>query len=164
MGIVANDPIFLLLISTGRLEVMLQETPEALERLFKAWTAEIRQNYDLVEHSLIERQKLAIAQAASDLILNAEQQEARRFWGSLVPAAGVLLAVWGIGFLAGVTVPPWLQGGYVGQVKLTVSQAAMLQWAQSEEGVFARNIMIWNNGYLNNRECEKDAKRLILSV
>lgn len=156
----SDDPIFLMLIATGRLEVMLEEAPEALNRLFKNWNTEMTRAFELVDHALIERQKLAIANAAGDLIRTAEREEARRFFGSLMPAGAVLLSMLGVGFVMGVTVPPYLGGGYMPNMKITAEQAETLQWAESKEGKFAQNLMRWNRGYLDNRECEKDVKRL----
>ncbi|AFZ22064.1 DUF6753 family protein [Allocoleopsis franciscana] len=159
-GYEPDDPIFIFLVATGRLEVMLEEAPNALDRLFKHWNTQITKTFELVDHALIERQKLAIAQAAGDIIRQAERQEARRFFSSLIPAAGVLLSVLGLGFVMGVTVPPYLQGGYTTEVKLTAEQVDALRWASSKEGKFARNLMRWNGGYLDNLECTQDIKRL----
>ncbi len=164
-GLPPDDPTFLTLVATGRLEVMLSDTPQALDRLFKSWITETRRSFELVDHALIERQKLAIATAAADLIRTAERQEAKRFFGSLVPAAGILLAVLGLGFVMGTTVPPWLQGGYMEKsTKLTYKQYEAMQWAQSKEGQFARNLMKWNKGYLDNLACTQDVRRLNLNL
>lgn len=161
-GVRPNDPMFLLLLSTGRLEVLMEETPAALDELFHRWTQEVRRSYELVEKAAVEGQKSAIAKAARDLVRTAERQEARRFFNSLVPALGVFLATYGLGFFMGITVPPWLQGGAdpSGPRKLTLAQAEALQWAESKEGKFARDLMKWNNGYLENLDCLNDVKRL----
>lgn len=60
-GLEPDDPIFLVLLATGRLEVLLEESPLALERLFKGWTSEIKRSLDLVEQVTLEQQKSAIA-------------------------------------------------------------------------------------------------------
>lgn len=159
-GLGPDDPLFVVLLATGRLEVLMEETPQALEALFTSWTREIRRSLDLVEQATLERQKSAIASAASALIRKAERQEASRLLKSLVPAAGLLFAVLGVGFCMGLTVPPYLGGGYVENMKITSDQAQVLRWAQSKEGKFARNLIDWNRGYLDNLECLKDAKRL----
>ena len=159
-GLTPNDPMFLLLISTGRLELMLEEAPASMERLFKNWTENIYRSFDLVESAIVEKQKLAISKAVSSLISDAEQKQAQRFLGSLVPAAALLLAAIGLGFAMGIAIPPYLQGGYVEEVKLTSHQAEALRWAESGEGKFARNLMKWNAGYLDNLECQKDVTKL----
>ncbi|HEY9693728.1 MAG TPA: DUF6753 family protein [Oculatellaceae cyanobacterium] len=159
-GLTPNDPMFLLLISTGRLEILLSEAPEAMERLFKGWTQSIQHSFDLVEGVILQKQELAIAESARRLIKAAEKQTAQRFLGSLVPAGLLLLTVLGLGFAMGITIPPYLQGGYVEQVQLTAEQAEALSWAQSKQGKLAKNLMEWNVGYLDNLECLKDAKKL----
>lgn len=159
-GLEADDPIFLVLLATGRLEVLLEESPLALERLFKGWTSEIKRSLDLVEQVTLEQQKSAIAKAAGDLIRQAERKEGRRFFTSLIPAMAVLLSCVGIGVLLGITVPPWMGGGLTKERRLTVEEAEALRWAQSKEGKFARNLIKWNSGSLDNLDCTKDVLRL----
>ncbi|MBD1927164.1 hypothetical protein H6F74_13045 [Trichocoleus sp. FACHB-90] len=155
-----NDPLFLVLIATGRLEVLLEEAPQDLEHLFAGWTQRMERTFDLAGSAILENQKLAIAKAAGDLIRTAERQEARRFFGSLMPAVLVLLSLLGLGIGMGATIPPYLQGGYVKETKLTADEVDALRWAKSSEGKFARNLMRWNSEYLDNLECVKDVKRL----
>ncbi|NEQ19144.1 MAG: hypothetical protein F6K28_04435 [Microcoleus sp. SIO2G3] len=95
-----------------------------------------------------------------DLIRQAERKEARRFFTSLIPAMAVLLSCVGIGVLLGMTVPPWMGGGLTNPRRLTVEEAEALRWAQSKEGKFARNLMKWNSGSLDNLDCTQDVKRL----
>lgn len=159
-GLGPDDPLFVVLLATGRLEVLMEETPTALDALFTSWTRELRRSLDLVEQATLERQKSAIASAASALIRKAERQEASRLLKSLVPATGLLFAVLGVGFCLGLTVPPFLGGGYVEDMKITARQAEALQWVESQEGKFARNLIVWNKGYLETKECTKDVKRL----
>ncbi len=159
-GLGPNDPLFVILLSTGRLEVLMEETPAALEALFTSWTREIRRSLDLVEQATLERQKTAITEGVAALIRKAERQEASRLLHSVVPAAGLLFAVLGTGFLMGMTVPPFLGGGLTEPMRLTVDQATALRWATSTEGKFARNLLDWNRGYLDNLACIKDTKRL----
>ncbi|MEA5537040.1 DUF6753 family protein, partial [Crocosphaera sp. XPORK-15E] len=61
------------------------------------------------------------------------------------------------GAFMGITVPPWLEGGYSNK-KLTQTQAESLNWAMSGEGKYARQIMEWNKGYFAN--CEQDVQKL----
>jgi hypothetical protein len=62
----------------------------------------------LVEKEIIERQKTAITEAAGDLIKKAERQESTRFFKSILPGAIAVSVVLVVGFVAGMTVPPWL--------------------------------------------------------
>jgi hypothetical protein len=49
-------------------------------------------------------------------------------------------------------------GGYVEGKKLTVKDAATLDWANSVDGQLARNLIDWNRDYL--KICERDVKKL----
>lgn len=168
-GLEPDDPLFLILAATGRLEVLLLDGPDTLEQLFKNWSRELARNLELVESATVERQKAAIAKAAGDLISRAEKQEAERLFTSIFPAAGLVLSILGLGFILGMSVPPWLQGlqggGYVeSNTSLTLNQLEALRWASSGEGKFARNLMRWNAGYLDTKECLKDPQRLKVTL
>ncbi len=82
--------------------------------------------------------------------------------GSLVVAVGILLTTLGIGALMGWMGLLWSQERFaLGEaVHLTQEQAEALRWATSGEGKFARNLMKWNSDSLTNLECNKDIKRL----
>lgn len=163
-GLEPDDPLFLVLVATGRLEVLLEDAPDTLEQLFKNWSRELSRNLSLVESATIERQKLAIAKAAGELIKKAEQQEARRLFTSIVPAAGLVVAILGLGFILGMSIPVWLGGGLSEPQRLTFTQLEALRWAESSEGKFARNLMKWNAGYLDTKECLKDPQRLKVTL
>ncbi|MBP5974214.1 hypothetical protein HW132_16060 [Brasilonema sp. CT11] len=163
-GLTPDDPLFLVLVATGRLEVLLEDAPDTLEQLFKNWSKEISRNLELVESATIERQKLAIARAVADLIKKAEQQEAQRLFTSIVPATGLVIAILGLGIILGMSIPPWLEGGLSEPQRLTINQLEALRWAESNEGEFARNLMKLNAGYLDNFECQKDAQSLKVTL
>jgi len=168
-GLEPDDPLFLVLAATGRLEVLLEDAPDTLGQLFKNWSRELARNLELVESATVERQKAAIAKAAGELISRAEKQEAERLFTSIFPAAGLVLSILGLGFILGMSVPPWLQGvwggGYVeSNTSLTFNQLQALRWAESGEGKFARNLMRWNAGYLDTKECLKDPRRLKVTL
>lgn len=111
-GLEPDDPLFLVLAATGRLEVLLEDAPDTLGQLFKNWSRELARNLELVESATVERQKLAISKAAGELIRKAQISEGQRLLTSLVPAAGLLLAILGVGIIMGMSIPPWLAGGF----------------------------------------------------
>ncbi|BAY65578.1 hypothetical protein NIES22_56850 [Calothrix brevissima NIES-22] len=67
---------------------------------------------------------------------------------------------------AGISIPPWIDGvlggGYtkVRSTALTWNELEAMNWAISSEGKFAKNLINWNRGYLENAECIKDAQKL----
>jgi hypothetical protein len=85
-------------------------------------------------------------------------------------AAGVLLLVTaGLGGLLGIAGLSWYQASRpidpAGPRQLTLEQAKALEWATSAEGVFARNLMNWNQDLLSRDRngqlvCANEVKRL----
>ncbi len=102
-NISADDPVFLVLIATGFLEVTLNEAPQGFERIFNNWTLEMQRTHQLAERELIERQKSAIAQAASELIRKTSSQKGSAIAtpSSLISVGSFLLGVFLFGFLVG---------------------------------------------------------------
>lgn len=156
-GLTPDDPVFLLLVAVGSLQVLLEDAPLSFETILKNQIQEIERVQHLVETTTIERQKVAIANASSELIKKAEKQEATRFFSAILPAGAVLLGAIGVGVLLGVSLPRLLTKPLdpTGPVQLTLDEAQALQWAMSEEGKLARNLMKWNQGWLEQGKCEQ---------
>jgi hypothetical protein len=165
-GLSHDDPLFLVLVATGHLEAMLSEAPDTLQLLFKNWNKDLARNLELVEQVAVERQKVAINRAANALIHEALLREGRNLINSVFPAAILFFFILGVGFIMGVLMPPWITGiiggGYtkVQSTLLTWNELDAMKWAMSNEGKFAKNLINWNRGYLDNTECVKDAQRL----
>lgn len=159
-----TDPIFLILLATGRLEVLIRESPkpEDFELAFTRWVARINKTLATYERVAVEKQEGQIASAVNSLVRQTELRKVATSARSLVVAAGILLTTLGVGALMG-----WMgvlrsQGGFAPgkAVHLTQEQAEAMRWATSAEGKFARNLMRWNSDSLTNLECKKDVKRL----
>jgi len=165
-GLSQDDPLFLILVATGQLEAMLKNAPEVLQLLFETWNRDLARNLQEVEKVAVERQKVAIDRAAHALILKAQFTESRKLLTSVLPAGLLLFFILGIGAIMGILMPPWiagiLGGGYtkVQSSALTWNELEAMKWGMSREGKFARNLIDWNRGYLENGECVKDAQRL----
>jgi hypothetical protein len=163
-----TDPIFLILLATGRLEVLIQGSPkpEDFELAFDRWVGRINKTLASYERVAVEKQEGQIAEAVNSLVRQTELRRVATSARSLVVAAGILLTTLGIGALMGWMGLLWSQGGFApGEpVHLTQEQAEVLRWATSAEGKFARNLMRWNLDSLTNLECKKDVKRLGLTL
>ena len=165
-GLSQDDPLFLILVATGQLETMLKDAPEVLQLLFETWNQDLARNLQKVEKVAVERQKVAIDRAAHALIRKAQFTESRKLLTSVLPAGLLLFFILGVGAIMGILTPPWiagmLSGGYtkVQSNTLTWDELEAMKWAMSREGKFARSLIDWNRGYLENGECIKDAQRL----
>ncbi|MEQ9672583.1 DUF6753 family protein [Coleofasciculus sp. G2-EDA-02] len=65
-----TDPIFLILLATGRLEVLIQESPkpEDFELAFNRWVTRINKTLATYERVAIEKQEGQIAEAVNSLV------------------------------------------------------------------------------------------------
>lgn len=159
-----TDPIFLILLAAGRLEVLIQESPkpEDFELAFDRWVGRINKTLASYERVAVEKQEGKIAEAVNSLVRQTELTRVTTSARSLVVAAGILLTTLSIGALMGWMGLLWSQGGFAPgkPVHLTQEQAEALRWATSGEGKFARNLMKWNSDSLTNLDCKEDVKRL----
>jgi hypothetical protein len=161
-GYSEGDPLFVILLATGTLQTLLNEKPAEIEAMFDRWFTSITKSMDVVEKEIVERQKTAIAQAAGDLIKKAEREESTRFFKSVLPGAIAASAVLLVGFVAGMTVPQALKGGYVVGQNLTADDVDSLRWANSSDGKYARQLMAWNADYL--KVCDRDASKMPMKL
>jgi ElaB/YqjD/DUF883 family membrane-anchored ribosome-binding protein len=176
-GMDVNDPALLLMIATGRLETLLEESPKELSALFDQW-AEVthsqitnyREGLEHYERAAVKGQQKAIARAAEKLVQKVAIEQFVKSINamSIGIGAGVVLLAIGAGFLAGnmwasaradnVTYAP----GKPRQLSLTEANA--LQWATSDEGQFAQDLMKWNADLLTpsagKLPCEMEAAQL----
>jgi hypothetical protein len=153
-----SDPLFVILLATGSLQVLLNEKPAELDTMFKRWAAKVVGALELCEGQIVRRQEAAISEAAASLIRQAHRQELTSFWQRIVPGSVAAAVVLAVGFVGGMTVPSFLKGGYVAGERLTADDAALLRWAKSQEGRQARDLYEWNQDYLP--VCQQDVKNL----
>jgi len=98
-----TDPIFLILLAMGRLEVLIQESPkpEDFELAFDRWVARINKTLASYDRVAVEKQEGQIAAAVNSLVRQTELKRVGTSARSLVVAAGILLTTLGIGALMG---------------------------------------------------------------
>lgn len=162
-GLSTNDPLFLVMLATGQLQVLLEDKPNELDNLFKRWSESIYDQLEKAKRTATSGQEIEIRKMVDRLIKYSESKERSRL-KVMIPALGLLIAAIGFGVLAGLAVPVWLAGGYapIKPRKLTVAEVEILQWSKSSEGKLARRIMSWNSESLTNLNCTKvDAQRII---
>ncbi len=162
-GLSTNDPLFLVMLATGQLQVLLEDKPNELDSLFKRWSESIYDQLEKAKRTATSGQEVEIRKMVDRLIKHSESKERSRL-KVMIPALGILSSAIGFGVLAGLAVPVWLAGGYapVRPRKLTVAEVEILQWSLTPEGKLARDIMTWNSESLTNLNCTKvNAQRII---
>ena len=153
-GLSTSDPLFLIMLSTGQLQVLLEDKPSELDQLFKRWSEAIYEHLEKAKRTAVSGQEVEIRSMVNRLIKHCESKERSRLV-LMLPAIGLLVAAIGFGVLTGLSVPVWLAGGYAsGKPKLlTVEQVESLRWLKSPQGRLARNIITWNSESLSNLSC-----------
>lgn len=144
-GINPKDPLFLVLSSLGKFEVLMEDIPGKLDTVVEGWTTEIDDKLDKASSVAIVQQKSAIAKAASTLLNKIEPKKSKSVFSPLIATTLVLSGVFGVGMLVGNMIPIWRGGGLTEAVRLTFTEQETLNWAKSKDGEFARQIMNWNN-------------------
>lgn len=168
-----NDPIFLLLLCLGELELILIDTPLQVQDLLEQFAVELsdlfnqyfgngeQQAKQRFETALAEN-KTAISEAALELIkINREEQ----FTGSIEAVAkavapallGVILAM-GLGSALTFGYMKLFERSTIDGDNLTVEQYNDLKWLETPQGQNAKNIATWNAGYFDR--CQEDAQTM----
>ncbi|MTJ10641.1 DUF6753 family protein [Anabaena sp. UHCC 0204] len=144
-GINPKDPLFLVLSSLGKFEVLMEDIPGKLNTVVEGWTTEIDDKLDKASSVAIVQQKSAIAKAASTLLSKTEPKKSRSVFSPLIATGLVLFGMFGVVMLAGNIFFIWRGRGLTEPVRLTVKEQETLNWAKSKDGEFARQIMKWND-------------------
>ncbi|MEO1433134.1 MAG: DUF6753 family protein [Cyanobacteria bacterium J06633_8] len=159
-GLSTSDPLFLIMLSTGQLQILLEDKPSELDQLFKRWSEAIYEHLEKAKRTAVSGQEVEIRSMVNRLIKHCESKERSRLV-VMLPAIGLIVAAIGFGVLTGLSIPVWLGGGYAsGKPKLlTVEQVESLRWLKSPQGRLARNIVTWNSESLSNLNCTNNPEQ-----
>lgn len=169
-GLSTSDPLFLVMLATGQLQVLLEDKPNELEGLFERWSTALYDHLEKTKQTMEEQKRISlkgleveIGACVQRLIKKAESKEQSKL-RVMLPAIGLLVAATGFGVLAGLSVPVWLAGGYAPLKPrlLTVAEVEILRWANTSQGKLARDIAIWNSESLTNLDCTKTSAQKLL--
>ncbi len=169
----ADDPIFLLLLSVSELELILVNTPMAMMAFGEEMIEELEnlfQEYFGADTNVNKRLELATAEYNASVASSAQQIidsiSERRFYGNVsaiaktvVPAFALLGLSFGLGVFGTLHVNKLSTKALIGEGKLTVEQAQLLEWAESKSGKQAKLISELNGNYIG-KKCEADAQSL----
>jgi len=172
-----DDPLFLVLVATGRLETLLDERPQELSALFDQWEnrvhtqlGEYREGLEQYERTAVKAQEKAIAQSVHELIRRTTFEKFIHSFtvASVGLAAALALAATGLGGMVGYQF-------HAAQVRaiqyapgkprqLTLAEANALEWVSSSEGQQAKRLWEWNQDLLANYACEEQADQLGITL
>jgi len=167
-----NDPLFLVLAYTGRLQLLMQSGPDALRQTFEGWHEALESSLETYRQTAIKAQAAQIATATAEMVKMERDRESQRLeaiaaknrWspGVMLPALALVIGCLAAGFALGRTMQVWQGGGLTEPVQLTQEQASLLLWALSEEGKQAKQLWEWNADSLTT--CERDAQAANVAI
>ncbi|MCC5669848.1 DUF2207 domain-containing protein [Nostoc sp. CHAB 5784] len=64
-GLDPDDPAFLMMIATGRLQVLLEDNPKEMEAMFDLWQTQLYDYLQTYEKAAVKGQQKAIAQSVA---------------------------------------------------------------------------------------------------
>jgi len=180
LGVYPSDPLFYVLISTGSLQALLEQSPHELEFMFNSWSDRLIDRFHQEDKALQQRMEAYssgaiklyqkdVAKGVNDLINKTSVKQAQRSLPTLIWAGGICAAILTLGLVSG-----WLAGSAQtanaltnrldpkGMRRLTLNELNTLNWASSKEGRYAKNLLEWNHSLLANQgaECQQQAKNL----
>ena len=177
-GIRPNDPVFLLMLAMGELELLLTNSPllveqtllefsESIEVLFTTYFGDSESATKKRFEAALAEQQAQVARAVTELVQHTRQEQFYGTMGALArtiaPAMlGVFVSI-GVGVVGTLQYHRLVMRTLIGNGKLTPSQYSALTWAESEEGKYAKKLTEWNQGYLG-KSCREDAKNMGLKL
>ncbi|MEX0269002.1 DUF6753 family protein [Leptolyngbyaceae cyanobacterium UHCC 1019] len=177
----SDDPAFTLMTATGRLQVLLKDSPVELKAMFEQWQAELyaaiaqyRKGLKQYEQTAVKAQQTAIAHSVHTLLRKTaiDQFMHQLSAASTILAGTLLVAAAVIGGGVGWAIANQQQNQLdptqldpQGKRQLTLEQANRLQWAVTPEGKLAQNLTQWNKDLLERDwrgqfACEQQAQKL----
>ncbi|MBD2093282.1 hypothetical protein H6F67_25895 [Microcoleus sp. FACHB-1515] len=176
-GVDPEEPAFLLMVATGRLEALLEDRPKELEALFDAWEERLHDQYqeridqcDRIAKAAVKVQEKEISVAVNNLVRRTAIEQVMRSFNAASVTGGILLLLLSIALGSGVTysLMRWQQNlvKYTpGTHQLTQADVDALKWANSNQGRLAQQIMQWNQRGLTRSPsgrlaCEQQAAQL----
>jgi hypothetical protein len=185
LGIYPSDPLFYVMISTGTLQTLLEDSPRELEYVFDRWierlferldtaNGEIEKRMESYGRAAVKMQQKEIAKGVNDVLNKTTLKQAQRSLPILIWAGGICVALLSvgvaIGWFVGVakTERDYKVGGLDphGERRLTKAELDSLHWATSPEGKFAKHLLEWNSEGLTNQgaDCQQEVKTLGLVI
>lgn len=177
-GLSKEDPYFLILIQCRITQVLYELTPNRIEQSFRVGNAEIIKTLEVYKKELVQVQheylakhceaelnysianlNSAIAKILEDNNLNFNKSRfSPRVAGSLIASGATLISLL-IGIGIGIALDKQNSLTLSWKEKLEAQDKVLLDWAKSEEGQVAKQIIDWNEDVID-KSCEQKVKDL----
>lgn len=166
-GIDENDALFLLLLSNSSVQVLLEQAPNSFRQTFEHAHQKVLDSIEQYEQAARRGVERQVSESVKELMRKAGATKARVTLKSLIGAGAIALGLVGLGLLGGWSYARWQQSQIQmapGEPRqLTLQEAEALNWATSEEGQYARQLLEWNEALLGGN-CQQQVKDLGVTI
>lgn len=166
-GIDENDALFLLLLSNSSVQVLLEQAPNSFRQTFEHAHQKVLDSIEQYEQAARRGVERQVSESVKELMQKAGATKARVTLKSLIGAGAIALGLVGLGLLGGWSYARWQQSQIQmapGEPRqLTLQEAEALDWATSEEGQYARQLLEWNEALLGGN-CQQQVKNLGVTI
>jgi len=166
-GIDENDALFLLLLSNSSVQVLLEQAPNSFRQTFEHAHQKVLDSIEQYEQAARRGVERQVSESVKELMQKAGATKARVTLKSLISAGAISLGLVGLGLLSGWSYARWQQSQIQmapGEPRqLTLQEAEALDWATSEEGQYARQILEWNEELLGGN-CQQQVQDLGVTI
>ncbi|MDJ0572473.1 MAG: hypothetical protein QNJ53_26000 [Pleurocapsa sp. MO_192.B19] len=169
-GIKQDDPYFLILLSCRINQILLENAPNSLEksldnyfqRVLNFQGDRLEQHRQVALDISIAKLNNAIAKTLEDNGIESKKGFFKSLvWIRLVNAISTATAL-SVGFASGWSFDKAVLAK-ANTVNLSPTEIGLLEWAQSKEGKFAKDLLDWNEDLLG-QECQKKVSSLNVTI
>ncbi|MBE9052764.1 hypothetical protein IQ243_20515 [Nostocales cyanobacterium LEGE 11386] len=162
LGISADDPMFQIMLTLGRYEETMIEIPARMEAMVEAWAVLIDKKLEQTSKTTQSMHYAVVSNSVREVLAeelpNLKTLQSGKLKLGIWPISAILGGVMAAGALLG-SLTTWnVVANYVGAASIiTNNDLQLLEWAKSEDGKFARNLVGNNKSTIS--AC-KDENRL----
>jgi hypothetical protein len=162
-GVSEQDPIFSLLLATSTLQVLILKAPQELKQSYEYCHGQVLSQLRDYEKAAARGIEIQISASVNEVIRKANLKTKEPTLIAFVLIGVITLAIFTVGFMSGYQLGDGQQTRLRSQGQLTPSEQRSLDWAISEEGQYAQNLMRWNDA-LRDGSCQVQVKDLGITL
>jgi hypothetical protein len=162
-GFSEQDPIFSLLLATSTLQVLVLKAPQELKQSYEYCHGQVLsqlRDYEKAAARGIEKQ---LSASVNELIRKANLKTQEPTLMAFVLMGAMTIAIFAVGFISGHQWGLGQRSLLRGQGQLSPPEQKALDWAMSDEGQYAQNLMRWNDA-LRDGSCQLQVKDLGITL
>jgi hypothetical protein len=156
-GFSEQDPLFSLLLATSTLQVLVLKAPNDIKQSYEYCHGQVLSQLGDYEKAAARGIEKQLSESVNQLIRKTNMKSQEPTLIAFGFMAVMTLSVFVVGFLSSSSWANGQQRLLRSEGKLTLPEQQALDWATSEEGIYAKDLMRWNDS-LQDGSCEMQVK------